>query len=556
MKRLLLYVHFNKENELSSHVRYQLQALSAIYNQIILISNSQLEQAAVEELPIADFLQRNNQGYDFAAWADGMKMLGFDALKEYDSVTIMNDTTFGPIFDFEPIVERMEKSENDFWGLTNHRAHDADILGQLYPLKEHIQSYFISFKQALVAHPSFQAFWGTIQSYEDVNQVILNYETTLTDYFNQAGFKYGVQFDTVAEDSTAMQNSDFSIFGLRQLIAHQVPFVKVKAFMYNAEKPEIKMVFDKILASSDYPSSLIIDHMTFADYPDRNYMLSQKTLDFRDVKLSQVRVAVHLHVSSEDKLDLLLSSFDQFLPAYDLYLTTSLAEVVDKLRQSAKAVVLVEQDLSAILAWQQIQDKLASYAFAVHFEMTAIRDAIDSLIKPAQKIVTHLLANEKIGLVMSDRYELSQYDPMQAEMTWPDMARLWNTIYPNNEKNLKKQEVYVKSATSSFWYRPQALEKLSAIDLGALMTQNPSDVKLVTESLSNLLTYAAWANGFDFRLTQAHLVTGFEKQRLFASQVEAAEVVHDVPPVQTGAVRRLIAYAIRRLKNIVKHLKN
>lgn len=135
MNRLLLYVHFNKEDSLSTHVIFQLQALRTIYSKIILISNSHLDQVSLDKLSYDNFLQRNNKGFDFAAWADGMRMVGFDELKEFDSVTIMNDTTFGPIFDFASVVDRMDSSESDFWGITNNRAHSADIGGGITPLK-------------------------------------------------------------------------------------------------------------------------------------------------------------------------------------------------------------------------------------------------------------------------------------------------------------------------------------------------------------------------------------------------------------------------------------
>ena len=42
MKRLLLYVHFNKYNDLSSHVEYQLTQMRPLFSKLVFISNSQL----------------------------------------------------------------------------------------------------------------------------------------------------------------------------------------------------------------------------------------------------------------------------------------------------------------------------------------------------------------------------------------------------------------------------------------------------------------------------------------------------------------------------------
>ena len=101
---------------------------------------------------IDDFIQRENKGYDFAAWHDGMEFVGFDNLKQYDSVTVMNDTCFGPLWDMAPIYDKYESNPNvDFWGMTNHQGIKA---GDIY-IHEHLQSYFISFKKRLVESKCF-----------------------------------------------------------------------------------------------------------------------------------------------------------------------------------------------------------------------------------------------------------------------------------------------------------------------------------------------------------------------------------------------------------------
>ena len=78
------------------------------------ISNSQLAAEEVEKLQnrglIHHFIQRENAGFDFAAWRDGMAFVGFEELKDYDSVTLMNDTCFGPLWDLQ---EQYDKFESD-----------------------------------------------------------------------------------------------------------------------------------------------------------------------------------------------------------------------------------------------------------------------------------------------------------------------------------------------------------------------------------------------------------------------------------------------------------
>ena len=207
------------------------------------------------------------------------------------------------------------------------------------------------------------------------------------------------------------------------------------------------------------------------------------------------------------------------------------------------------------MAWQKIQDRLVGYQIAGHFEESSFSDAIDSLLKPAKKIVAYATINEKIGLVVSDLTVSTRTEPIDEDSMWPYMAQLWNMIYPHNEKNLKKQDIYVRSATASFWYRPKALEKILSIDLNALVIQDLSAMATITHSFSNLLTYVAWANGFDFRISQPHLLTGFEVRRRFESRPFLMVEEPAILQLKSSKAKRIIGYTIKRLKTIVKKLK-
>ena len=153
MQRLLLYVHYNKFNFISGHVLYQLEKIRPLYSRVVFISNSQLPEDVKSNLVaqhlVDDILERQNSGFDFAAWRDGMKTVGFDQLAHFDSVTLMNDTCFGPLWDLEPIYQQFEHDDEvDFWGMTNYRK-DKDF-------NEHIQSYYLSFKKQVLTSSAFQ----------------------------------------------------------------------------------------------------------------------------------------------------------------------------------------------------------------------------------------------------------------------------------------------------------------------------------------------------------------------------------------------------------------
>ena len=52
MKRLLLYVHFNKYDHISRHVFYQLEHMRPLFDKLVFISNSRLSESEVQKLTI------------------------------------------------------------------------------------------------------------------------------------------------------------------------------------------------------------------------------------------------------------------------------------------------------------------------------------------------------------------------------------------------------------------------------------------------------------------------------------------------------------------------
>ena len=78
MERLLLYVHYNKFNFISGYVLYQLEKIRPLYSRVVFISNSQLPEDVKDHLSnqqlVDDILERQNSGFDFAAWRDDSRL--------------------------------------------------------------------------------------------------------------------------------------------------------------------------------------------------------------------------------------------------------------------------------------------------------------------------------------------------------------------------------------------------------------------------------------------------------------------------------------------------
>lgn len=284
MNRILLYIHYNKSDELSGHVLYQLEQIRPLFSRVIFISNSHLDQNHIEKLKmlgIFEIIQRENIGFDFAAWRDGMKYVGFDHLEKYDSVTLMNDTCIGPLWPLEPYFRSFESAiDCDFWGMTNFKKTKY--------FREHVQSYFVSYSREVVSSKVFKSFWMNVKSYDNVRQVIDNYETKFTSDLKRTGFNYQVVFNTLGEKSDDMLHPDFSYYRPFDILNHRVPFLKLKALQSHQE--QANQLKCEIKSISDFPPEILENVYSSIKFFSNEIVRNEKISFFKKVvnKLKRV----------------------------------------------------------------------------------------------------------------------------------------------------------------------------------------------------------------------------------------------------------------------------
>ena len=521
MQRLLLYVHFNKFNFISGHVLYQLEKIRPLYSRVIFISNSQLPEEVKSNLSerylVDDIIERQNIGFDFAAWRDGMKQVGFDKLSSYDSVTLMNDTCFGPLWDLEPIYRKFEDNQQvDFWGMTNYR--------KTHEFNEHIQSYYLTFKKSVIISKVFIDFWKNVQDFTNVQDVIDNYETKVTTNFLDAGFHYQTVFDTLKEDTAGMLYPDFSYYNPTAILKHRLPFIKVKTIAYN--QGIMPYIFNEIERNSQYPLDLIINHMSMIDRPDFPYLLSRKYL--KNSKLDTTfskKVAVHLHVFYVDLLEEFLDAFQSFHFDFDLWITTDvdkkkieIEEILVKCGYKANIVVTgnVGRDVFPML---RLKDALSQYDYVGHFHTKKSKEAdfwageswrhelIDMLVKPADMILANMESNSKIGITIADIPTFFRYN--RIVVAWnealisPEMNKLWKRMGATKEIDFEKLNTFIMSYGTFVWFKYDALSPLFNLNLEEdEIPSEPLPQNSILHAIERLLIYIAWNQKYDFRISQ------------------------------------------------------
>ncbi len=524
MKRLLIYVHFNKYDHISRHVFYQIEHMRPLFEKLVFISNSKLSLSEVEKLRekklIDEFIQRENTGYDFGAWHDGMALVGFDKLKEYDSITVMNDTCFGPLWDMEPIYQKYESdSEVDFWGMTNHQ----EVKQRNLFINEHLQSYFISFKNRLIQSTVFQNFWQSVENYIDVQKVIDNYETQYTKKFVDAGFKYQTILNTIPLKDDFF-HSNFTIHYPHVLLENHVPFIKIKTFDLTQHlAPYLLKAIEQV---SDYPIEFILSHMSDMSLPTPPYLLDRKVLKDNQLQYSnQKKVAVHLHTYYVDLLEEFLMAFENFHFTYDLFLTTDSekkkVEIEKILTEHGKVgkVYITGNRGRDVIPMLRLKKELSKYDYIGHFHTKKSpeyphwvgdswrNELFDMLIKPADKVIASLENDERLGLVIADIPTFFRYtkivDPWNENKFADDMNLLWERMNIKRSIDFNQLNTFIMSYGTFIWFKYDALKPLFDLNLqDADIPAEPLPQHTILHSIERILVYLAWSQRYDYAISK------------------------------------------------------
>lgn len=255
MKHVAIFVHYNKKGSLAEHCLYTLQSIRPLFDKIVIISNSQLNEKNTQILSshCDELVFRENKGYDFGAWRDGIKKIGWKNLQKYQTLTLLNDTNYFPLFPIEEVFKKYNSDKKiDFWGGSIHSRTRHGMPGSDGPVPEHIQSFFITFKRSVISSPAFQDFWGKVKNHSNVHEVINKYETRMTSELSDAGFRYDALYNPENYNDTKITDAVYEIPD--KLIRRGFPFLKLKAVSHNNRH---RITKELKLAKSAYPTKLI-----------------------------------------------------------------------------------------------------------------------------------------------------------------------------------------------------------------------------------------------------------------------------------------------------------
>ena len=364
--RLVIYALWDRRGEVDDYVLFALRALRPQAARIVVVANGSLSRDAREKLgPLADdILVRDNVGFDIAAHKAGLELVGA-SIAQYDEIILTNDTWFGPIRPFAPVLERMGAQQVDFWGMTDHAEQVPNPFTGDGILAYHLQSFWIAVRREMFLSDAWSAYWRDLQEFAGIQDAVLQHEAKFTRHFAEQGFAYAVAFPSAdyPSDHPAVFNADL-------LIEAGCPLLKRRPFLHWPPFLDRHAVIGRWVMSAaerhGYPVDLALKSLARNVEPRALYtdLAMHHVLPHRDVGYDDsrpLRVAALLHVFYVEMTDEMLDLVDALPGTYDLFVTTpdeqrarDIAAVIDRRPREGRAaqVRVVEnagRDQSAFL---------------------------------------------------------------------------------------------------------------------------------------------------------------------------------------------------------------
>lgn len=327
-KRVLIYVVYDSRGDVEAYIPYALERLRTHCDYVLVVVNGLLTEAGRSILdPVADaILVRPNRGFDITGYKEGLEHLA-ERLSEWDEIVLANDTWFGPIGDFAPLFERMNRRPLHFWGMTDHPRVEPNPFTADEYLAYHLQSYWLAVRRDMFLSDEWRRYWRELPLLESYSDAVAKHEAVFTERFVDFGFVAEVAFPGLTDK---IENN--AVLYAEQLIEAGCPTLKRRPFFqwppfmdrlavvgrWTLEAAErrgypMELIYQD-LARNVEPATLNTDAAmleVLADDDDGSYVSDQP-----------LRILVAAHIFYPEMADEILDRIDALPGSYDLIVTT------------------------------------------------------------------------------------------------------------------------------------------------------------------------------------------------------------------------------------------
>jgi rhamnosyltransferase len=514
MKNILFFIHYNKYNLLLDYVVFLLEHLDKIYDKIVFISRSMIpgeRQDLLSNLCYKTIYEYNS--HDYLAWKNALLAETWENLSGYDTLTLMNDAWFGPIFELNRLFE---KPDADFWDLAGLFEIQKNQKTTKKPAPEYIQNHFVCFKQNVIQSSAFRIFWDNVKPKKKNGNSVQKYKTRLDSALIRAGFKHSFFYD-----------AEFSGSDPEFVIKHKIPFIDINTFLHHRIPYHVIQLMEN---NTNYPLSLVKEYF-FKMYPPNTSLsiydgcIAPSQNNTREKELQ--KIAVHLHVYYLDIFERYIGYFNDWNFKFDLYITTDSFSKKQKIEEYTKTylknnqsteIIVNENRGRDVLPWLMLSDKLAKYDIAGHFhtkktlhEETWLglvwqKELFNMLLVRSDDIIDAFYNDPDVGIIIPDVpacFHAQPYIFLDEGALKKALNKLWTRMRCKKSIHFDRLLAFVMSFGNMFWYRPAALKPLFDLNLSREDFPNePIPGNSIAHCIERITAYVAWDSGYDYRIVQ------------------------------------------------------
>lgn len=503
-RRLAIYFFYDKEGIVDRYIDYFLEGLTEVVQEFVIVCNGVLSPAGrqIFQKYTKDILVRPNKGLDVWAYKTALDFVGWEQLRTYDEVILLNHTIMGPVYPFSEMFDKMAQKEDlDFWGVNvwqpgcYRKGQIDNFCNNPYGyLPEHLQSHFIVYRKRFLETRELKEYWDTVPEIHNYLESVGFHESYFTRHFSDMGFLW----DCYVSKKNDLEYGPYYLFDnpVRALEKDRCPFFKRKSFFYDPESYLIETMaeqpaelFRYLQEHTNYDVTMILENIIRTCHPadfvhdmNLNYILP-------DSGASQ---PLHTHPSVAliayiNHLDLLQDTMHYLsaLPAYvDIWINTSLDEDLDTLRNcfsilpNRLSVHWTDEEggyVSALLAgsgkivpqydyvclYQDIKDdKITplqsgrSFAYLQHESILRSRGYVENILSAFE-------TNPYLGMLCPVVSSNSEYNGI--------LGNEWGKYYDTAADLAEKLDLHVPISpqkcpifpcAGNFWFRTKAMKSL------------------------------------------------------------------------------------------------
>lgn len=349
-RRLGIFVFYDRDGIVDDYVLHILRELTTVTERFVFTCNGALcsDYFSLIEQYTSDIFIRKNIGFDALAYKDTLeKYIGWNQVRQYDELLLLNDTYYGPFISFVNIFSQMEHRNCDFWGLTAQEQR-GDI-NEPY----HIQSYLINIRTQMLHSSTFCEFWQTLSELRIRihRDAIVFFELQFTKYFEDKGFKSGSFCNTIkVKKKENLTDCNYAILNPYKLLKEfGMPILKRKCFTVSRnglgdsirENTQKSLIF--IQHHTTYDVRMIWKHLIrqlnpkqLADSLGLTYILPYRRSPAMDISRKKIAILAHIYYNDAAKVETCFSYLQNVPTSIDIYITTSLPDTKELIQDAAK----------------------------------------------------------------------------------------------------------------------------------------------------------------------------------------------------------------------------